>query len=166
MIHWRGSVAALPLAEGDQDGTDLIDASADNSTSCIPLSPVTFTLGSGTDGGVNDLYSCIDAKTWMPEKKQAHLLNTEAEVIAFALDRSETNNSGAGANGMSQGKKVFGVEPVLWVDRYMMRRRRTIATLREEVSKAEGEMEAALRQKEALENSGVSRIFHRTFSTC
>lgn len=160
LVHWRGFPISLPLAPDDADHLEhpIQATTADNSIACISLEPVSLGSDSvtGEGGGVNDLYACIDAKTWQPERKTAHLLDGPSEVIAFALDRTETKNLSSTANGTSQSKKVFGVEPILWVDRYMLDRRKTIVGLREEVGKAEEEMDAALRQKEALANSGVS----------
>ncbi|KAA1131061.1 hypothetical protein PGTUg99_030043 [Puccinia graminis f. sp. tritici] len=89
---------------------------------------------------------------------QAHFLDGSSQVIAFEIDRRSSSSSSSSFNGNGlfgdELKKPFALHPAFWVDRYLLQNRHSIARLRDEISRIEGEADVSLARRNQLAMAG------------
>ncbi|KAA1104415.1 hypothetical protein PGT21_022675 [Puccinia graminis f. sp. tritici] len=157
LFHWKGHKLSLPLPEEDEEEEktrkEISKSTADNSTTSLTLNA---SVESGSS--LNEIYACIDAQVWLPEMGQAHFLDGSSQVIAFEIDRRSSSSSSSSFNGNGlfgdELKKPFALHPAFWVDRYLLQNRHSIARLRDEISRIEGEADVSLARRNQLAMAG------------
>ncbi|KAA1131062.1 hypothetical protein PGTUg99_030059 [Puccinia graminis f. sp. tritici] len=169
LFHWKGHKLSLPLPEEDEEEEktrkEISKSTADNSTTSLTLNA---SVESGSS--LNEIYACIDAQVWLPEMGQAHFLDGSSQVIAFEIDRRSSSSSSSSFNGNGlfgdELKKPFALHPAFWVDRYLLQNRHSIARLRDEISRIEGEADVSLARRNQLAMAGVRSTISISYPIC
>jgi hypothetical protein len=101
---------------------------------------------------------------------QAHFLDGSSQVIAFEIDRRSSSSSSSSLNGNGlfgdELKKPFALHPAFWVDRYLLQNRHSIAILRDEISRIEGEADVSLARRNQLAMAGVCSTISIPYPIC